>query len=359
MSGIPSTPPILCYGAYGYTGELTARLAAERGIPLMLAGRNADKTAAVASRHSMEHRVFGLDDPAALDAGIDGATVVIHCAGPFSHTAEPMVQACIRKGIHYLDITGEAAVFKALSGLDEQAKAANVMVMPGAGFDVVPSDCLAAYVAGKVEDATHLTMGFSNHGGGVSHGTATTIVENIDGGTLVRRDGKLVQLPMGVVTGHHDFGDGRGAVATASIAWGDVVTAWLSTGIANIEVFIPLGKGVATVARISHAFGWLTSSRPVQSLLKSWVNSRPAGPTDEQRQRARSYLFATASNAAAGTSATAYLKVPEGYTLTADLSLRIAERVVAGDSKIGYQTASMAYGPDLILDVEGTERRDG
>lgn len=354
---MPDTPSIVCYGAYGYTGQLTVELAAKRGIPLIVAGRNAAKTEAVAARHGFEHRVFSLDDPSALDAGLAGAKVVIHCAGPFSRTADPMAQACLRTGVHYLDITGEAYVFEALSKLDDQAKEAAVMLLPGAGFDVVPSDCLAAYVAAKVDAPTHLTMGFANHGGALSHGTATTVVENLAMGTLVRRKGALQRRAMGSITAKVDFGDGRGPVPSAAIAWGDVVTAWISTGIPNIEVYIPLPPAIAVVARVSHAFGWLTGSRPVQSMLKRWVDSRPAGPTAEERARANSYLFATVRNAE-GESATAHLKLPEGYTLTADTSLLIAQRVVTGDAPPGFQTPSGAYGADLILEADGVERTD-
>ena len=357
---------ILCYGAYGYTGQLIVRLAKERGISLVVAGRNAERTQALAERHGFEHRVFGLDEPGALDAGLAGlaglagsrAGVVIHCAGPFSRTAAPMVDACLRGGVHYLDITGEAAVFEALSERDDEARRAGVMLLPGAGFDVVPSDCLAGHVAARVQGATHLVMGFSSRGGGISHGTATTIVENIAGGTLVRREGRLVARPMGSITGRVDFGDGRGAVPSAAIAWGDVVTAWVSTSIPNIEVYVPLSVGVARAARVAHSLRWLSGSRPVQARLKRWVDSRPAGPTDEQRARGRSFLFATATNAS-GDSATSFLKAPEGYTLTADTALLIAERVLKGQAPPGFQTPSTAYGADLILQAEGVERRDG
>ena len=82
----------------------------------------------------------------------------IVCYGAYGYT-----------GVHYLDITGEALVFEALSKRHADAKEAGVMLLPGAGFDVVPSDCLAAHVAAQVEGATHLTLGSRNRGGGISH----------------------------------------------------------------------------------------------------------------------------------------------------------------------------------------------
>ena len=107
--------PLLIYGANGYTGALIARLAAERGLRPVLAGRSRAGLAAVATPLGLEERVFALEDAAALDAGLAEARVVLHCAGPFAHTARRMADACFRTHTHYLDITGEIAVFEALA----------------------------------------------------------------------------------------------------------------------------------------------------------------------------------------------------------------------------------------------------
>src|SRR3954471_22052892 len=169
---------ILLYGANGYTGELVARLAAARGDRLTLAGRNGEALARLGAELQMPVRAFALDDPAAVETGIDGATVVLHCAGPFSHTSRAMVDACLKKEVHYLDITGEVAVFEACAARDVEARTAGVMVMPGAGFDVVPSDCLAAHLKRRLPSATHLALAFQAIGS-PSRGTATTMVEGL------------------------------------------------------------------------------------------------------------------------------------------------------------------------------------
>src|SRR4051794_18424495 len=136
----------LLYGAYGYTGELITRFAAERGLKPILAGRSKEKTAEIAERFGFEYRVFGLDETVMLDAVLEEVDVVLHCAGPFSLTSRPMVEACIRNRKHYTDITGEIAVFEACAARDKQARDAGVMLMPGVGFDVAPSDCLALHL---------------------------------------------------------------------------------------------------------------------------------------------------------------------------------------------------------------------
>src|SRR5687768_7026139 len=133
----------LLYGATGYTGRLITRVAAEYGVRPILAGRNRAAVAALAHEHGLEHRAFALDDVAAMYRALGAVSAVLHCAGPFSRTSEPMASACIRTGTHYIDITGEIDVMEQLHARDAEAREARVMLLPGAGFDVVPSDCLA------------------------------------------------------------------------------------------------------------------------------------------------------------------------------------------------------------------------
>lgn len=156
---------ILIYGANGYTGTLVAQRAVERGLRPVLAGRNADAVGAVARRLDLPHIAINLDDVAGLEAALHGRVAVIHCAGPFSKTSRPMANACLRTGVHYIDITGEIAVFEELHARDGEARAAGVMLLPGAGFDVVPSDCLAVHLKRRLPEATHLALAFRGLGG--------------------------------------------------------------------------------------------------------------------------------------------------------------------------------------------------
>src|SRR5260370_18883880 len=148
----------LIYGANGYTGGLIAQEAARRGLRPTLAGRNAEALAALAGGLGLEHRVFGLDDPVALARGIEGHTVILHCAGPFSRTARPMTDGCLKAGVHYLDITGEEGVLEALARRGDEARAAGVMLLPGACVDVVPYDCLAEHLPGRLPSPTRLSL---------------------------------------------------------------------------------------------------------------------------------------------------------------------------------------------------------
>ncbi|MCB9732798.1 MAG: saccharopine dehydrogenase NADP-binding domain-containing protein [Deltaproteobacteria bacterium] len=346
---------LLIYGANGYTGALVARYAAERGLDPILAGRSAAAVDAVARKHGFDVRIFGLDVPSTLDANLDGVGCVLHCAGPFSRTSKPMVDACLRSRVHYLDVTGELEVFEATARRHSEAEAAGVMLMPGCGFDVVPSDCLALHVASLVPGAKRLELAFRGVGGGMSHGTATTMVESLPKGSWVRRGGKLEKVRPGSLTRKVDFG--RGPTLAMAIPWGDLGTAWRSTGIPDITVYTAADRAVVTGAWV---MGWVprvVGSKPVQAFMKRRVDGRPAGPTDEQLESGVSLLWARAENDQ-GLAAESRLTGPQGYKLTALASLNIAEKVLRGELVTGYQTPATAYGADLVLEIEGVTRDD-
>ena len=349
----PKFARCLVYGASGYTGELIAERAAELGLKPILAGRSEAKLRPIAERLGMPMRVFGLDDPAALDRGLADVDVVIHAAGPFSRTSRPMVDACLRSRVHYLDITGEVAVFEACAARDAEALAAGVMLMPGTGFDVVPSDCLAKHVAERLPGATHLTLAFHSVGGGPSHGTASTMVESMHLPNLVRRDGKIVEVPSGRLSRDVDFG--RGPRATLGIPWGDVSTAWHSTSIPNIEVYIAVPRAAVWGAKALRVAAPLLGSPWVQRTLQARID--PGGPSAAARAGSFSLLWAEARRG--DERAAARLRVPEGYTLTAQASVAIAARVLAGDAPPGFRTPAMAFGADFILGFEGVTRTEG
>jgi len=345
---------ILIYGANGYTAELIVQHAVDDGLSPILAGRSKERLAPLAKRHGLEARAFALDDPGVVAQGLVGVAVVLNCAGPFSRTAKAMAEACIKAGVHYLDITGEIEVFKMLAQMGPKATEAAVMLMPGTGFDVVPSDCLAAHLKHRMPDAIALTLAFQAIGQ-PSHGTATTMVENLSRGGTIRRGGKLVAVPAAWASREIDFG--RGPVSTMSIPWGDVSTAWFSTGIPDIEVFMAAPTALRAMAKASRYLGGVMGSNFVQNLLKKHIDAGPAGPNAEQRQRGASHLWGEVRNAA-GQSARARLDTVEGYALTALTAWDIAKRVAKGEVQSGYRTPSLVYGADYILKFSGTTRTD-
>jgi short subunit dehydrogenase-like uncharacterized protein len=343
----------LIYGANGYTGELITRVAVERGLKPILAGRNEAAIAALAGKHGVEHRVFSLNDTAKLDAALNEVTMVIHCAGPFSLTSRQMGEACVRTKTHYTDITGEIAVFEACAAADQKAKDAGIMVMPGVGFDVVPSDCLAMHLKNRLPSATHLTLAFYGMGR-ISHGTQSTMVMNVGKGGAVRRDGKIMPVPAAWRTREIDFG--HGVVKTGvTIPWGDVSTAYHSTGIPNIEVYTVAPKSALKAMKLSRYLGWIMATGPVQKYLQSKI--KPGGPSDEERAKGKTLLWGEASDND-GNRVESRMQCPEGYTVTALAALNIAEKILAGHFTPGFQTPAKAYGANLILELDGVNRQD-
>jgi short subunit dehydrogenase-like uncharacterized protein len=342
----------LIYGANGYTGELITRFAVERGLKPIIAGRSEAAITALAEKHGLEHRVFSLDDTAKLDAALQEVEMVLHCAGPFSITSRPMGEACLRNKKHYTDITGEIAVFEACAAADQKAKDAGIMIMPGVGFDVVPSDCLARHLKDRLPTATHLSLAFYGMGR-ISHGTQATMTMNVGRGGAIRRDGKITPVPAAWKTREIDFGEMTKTGVT--IPWGDVSTAFYSTGIPNIEVFTIVPKSALKMMKMSRYVGWLLATGPFQKYLQSKIP--PGGPSDEERAKGKTLLWGKASDGD-GNSVESRMQGPEGYTITAIAALNIAEKILAGNFTPGYQTPAKAYGADLVLEIEGVARQD-
>jgi short subunit dehydrogenase-like uncharacterized protein len=346
------TDRLLIYGANGYTGELITRYAVERGMKPIIAGRNAIAIEELAKKHHIEYRVFSLDEAARVDAALQEVDMVLHCAGPFSITSRPMVEACLRNKKHYTDITGEISVFESTAALDDRAKASEVMLMPGVGFDVVPSDCLARHLKDRLPSATHLSLAFYGMGR-ISHGTQATMTMNVGRGGAIRKDGKITPVIAAFKSREIDFGEVKKLGVT--IPWGDVSTAYYSTGIPNIEVFTVMPKQNLKMLKYSRYIGWLLATKPVQDYLQKQIP--PGGPSDEERAKGKTLLWGEARDLN-GNRVESRMEGPEGYTITALAALNIAQKILVGNVKPGYQTPAKAYGADLVLEIEGITRQD-
>jgi short subunit dehydrogenase-like uncharacterized protein len=346
----------LLYGATGYTASLVIKHAKKFGITPVLSGRNEQKIKALAILHDLEYQIANLENTAQLDETLKDFQVVLHCAGPFSKTAKQMQMACLRTGVHYLDITGEIEVFEHGMTLNEQALKANIMMMSGVGFDVVPTDCMALYLKNRLPDATHLQLAFANINGGISHGTAQTMVESLGKDGFVRKSGKLKAVPLAHKTLDVPFDNDRKTHCMA-IPWGDVSTAFYTTQIPNIETFTGMPKSGVMFARMGNYLGWLLRTSWVQKFISNQVTKSLSGPNETVQANAQTRIWGKATNTK-GQFVEARISSIEGYTLTALTALNITKKVLEGNLKIGYQTPASAYGQDLILELPNTKRED-
>ncbi|MCS3666719.1 saccharopine dehydrogenase (NAD+, L-lysine-forming) [Salinibacter ruber] len=343
----------LIYGAYGYTGQLIAQAAVERGLQPVLAGRNADRLAELGAALDLPTRTVSLSDPERLRTALDGISVALHCAGPFVRTAPPMIAACLETGTHYLDLTGEVDVFRRLADRGADAEAAGCMVLPGIGFDVVPSDCLSRFVAAHTPDADILEVALYAEGT-VSQGTLKTLIEQMGRGGVVRREGRLHDVPPGWTSRNVDFGDRRRGVT--SIPEGSVVTSGVSTDVPNVTAYIAVPLLVQSLLRASRHVQGILTWPPLKQLLKRLVEQGRPGPSAEERQQGRTVVWASARGSEGGVT-TARLHGPEAYTFTARSAVEALQRVLDGTAPAGYQTPATAFGADFALAVDGTSRQ--
>lgn len=344
----------LLYGATGYVGRATAALAVQRGLEPVVAGRS-EGVRQLAGELGTDAAVVSVDDAAGLAAALADVPVVLSCAGPFHRTYRALFDACLATGTHYVDITGEPVVFEAAAGADDAARHAGVMLLPGAGFDVVPTDCLAAHLAARLPAATHLRLAFRQSGpAAMPPGTVTTMVE-----TAPTQSTRRHRVEGAVVDAHPrpritvDFG--AGPVTAVLFTWGDVYLAEKSTGIRNVADHLVLPPGRVRVADQLDRMPWLLRWGPLRALA---ARAMPSGATAEQRAASATHVWGEVTDAD-GNRAVSRLHGPEaGVDWTSRAALDVVERVLAGDAPPGHQTPSTAYGPDLVLEAAGVTRED-
>lgn len=339
----------MIYGANGYTGALIAEEAKARGMHPILAGRNEEQVKQLGNELSLNYRIFELDDIEQITHHLSNTSLLLNCAGPFSMTSKPLIEACLRSHTHYLDITGEIDVFEYAQSCDNKAKEANIVLCPGVGFDVLPTDCIAHVLKEALPDANQLTLGFESKSP-LSPGTAKTAIEGLAKGGKVRIDGQLTDVPLAYKTRSINFGNGEKLAMT--IPWGDVSTAYYSTGIPNIEVYIPAKEKLITLMKKINWIRWVFHFKLVQNWLKNQA-SKQTGPDEKQREQQCTWVWGEVSNPS-GACKTARIKTANGYALTVTGSLMTVKFILNNQVKPGYTTPSLLLGDDAVTKLPGS-----
>jgi short subunit dehydrogenase-like uncharacterized protein len=315
----------MLYGANGYTGALIAQHALDRGHRPVLAGRNGPEISALARRLGLPHRVVDSDDAAALQEALVDVELLLNAAGPFLHTAVPLSEACLSVGVHYLDLSNELQVFRALYGLDDRACRAGICIMPGVGFGVVATNCLARNVSEAVGGAEHLEVATRIASAQPGPGAAATMQENLPYGGWVRRSGHLVAQELFTGVTMLTFPDGP--CEAMPVPTGDLEAAFRATGASNVTAYAvgpptpdPSGVDIAG-AQVQRSFGWAR---------------------------------ATSSD---GSAATALMQTGDSYSFTRAASIRCVEETLKG-SLPGALSPASAFGADFALSIEDTARID-
>lgn len=342
---------ILIYGANGYTGSLIAKEAKKQQVSVSLAGRNKEAIQRIAKETGFNYEVVNLKDSKALERLLNNFHTVIHCAGPFSETATPMVEACIHTKTNYLDITGEIWVFESIQMFDKRAQEAGIKLIPGVGFDVVPTDCLAALLKEKMPDATKIEMCFTGDKTAISRGTAVTMAKNIAKGGFIRVNGQLKNVPLAYKTKSIQFPHQEQWVMT--IPWGDLMTTYHQTGIPNIEIYSGASLKMIKRLRRYRSLKFLLGINWIQKLVRKKIENTITGPSEERLLNGKTYITGKVINNS-GDEITASLTTPEAYYLTAKTALEAAKILISGGNEIknGYLTPAQAFGKEFILQFE-------
>lgn len=338
----------MIYGAYGYTGQLIVAEAVKRGHRPVIAGRDEARLLDMADQYGLSYRVFPVDDHRKIKTYLDDVGLVLNCAGPFSQTATTLRTACLQKPCHYLDITGELDVLEASYQSHQEARKAGCVIISGVGFDVVPTDFLACALKQKLPTASHLELAFAGDGG-VSPGTAKTMLEMLAKKGKVREAGELRQVPLAYQSKIIAFSDKDRFCTT--IPWGDVCTAFYSTDIPNIRVFTAIEEvQVKWMRRINPLVKWFDNAW-LQAQLKKLITHYVKGPSQEQRESGFMRIWGKASDGEQ--EVTLCLDTPEGYQFTVISSLMAVEALLAHKVLPGAYTPSQAFPMEALFGMEG------
>lgn len=317
---------LLIYGATGYTGRMAAQRAKALGLPFEIAGRNRQSLLALAEQLDVPYRVFDAAPDAAHS--LSGISVLLNFAGPFVHTAQALMRACIEARVDYLDITAEINAYRLAEQMGVEAAEADVMLLPGVGWDVVPTDSLAMRVAQRVANPVALNIALQVPGS-MSRGSAMSVSEIIGAGVLARIAGELVSTP-DAQPRYFDFGDGP--VLCVPLSFGDLVTAWHSTRIPNIAMYV-------------HISG--------DAFPEGDLSQLPDGPSEQEREAHRARAVVEVSDAD-GSVLRSVIETVNGYTYTPHAAIEAARRVLSGDRRPGFETPARVFGGGFAESIAGT-----
>jgi short subunit dehydrogenase-like uncharacterized protein len=345
-----SEKPWMIYGANGYTGRLIAEEAVLQGLRPILAGRNKKKIKMLAQQLNLKWCCFDLKNPDIISSCFDRVALLLNCAGPFTATSVPLAKTCLKTRTNYIDVTGEIEVFEYLHALNEKAIEAGVFLCPGAGFDVIPTDCLAATLKKHMPDAGYLALGFESKTP-LSPGTAKTIIESFKYGGMIRKNGILTSVKLAYKVRKIDFGSGTKTSTT--ISWGDVSTAFYTTRIPNIEVYVSLPEKTITAIKILRIFRSIIALEPVQRFFNKIIEIKIKGPSIQERKTSRERLWGEVVNSK-GDCVRAHLTTANGYDVTMMGALGIVKKLLENKSKPGVYTPSQLMGERYILQLPGS-----
>ncbi len=336
---------LMIYGATGYSAQLILEELISRNVKPVIAGRNEAGIKKIADKFCCEFRIFDLTDNTRIDGALSNIHTLLNCAGPFRMTAKELIEACLRTKTNYLDITGEIPVMHLAFSMNKRAIKNGIVILPSVGFDIIPTDCLAKRLSEKMPDATNLKLGLINNRGKISRGTWLTTLEFLKGPGRIRRNGNLIESPIGEYAVNVKLKNF--SFSGLSIPWGDVYSSFRSTRIPDGEVYIAMSKTIVRFRKLLTLFLKVFRNEAIRNLVASYIRKNLTGPSKEERDLARTYVWGKVENAKGETIEEVY-QVLEGYNLTAVGAAECSIRILNGSVNPGYYTPSLAFGSGFI-----------
>jgi short subunit dehydrogenase-like uncharacterized protein len=342
--------PILLYGATGFSGSRIAKRLVGAGVDVILSGRNPGKLQKIGEELGVPWQPLSLNSSSQLQEILDRCSLVFNMAGPYRQTAEPVIQAALLSRVHYLDLAGEWPVFQKAIALDQAAKQAQCMLMPGVGFTIAVSDCLLVMAAKEFADIKCLRLAISTPDL-VSSGTLKSMFGLVDPNVWICHQGEMKEIPVGALNHYFPFGSRYGK-ATA-MNWPDVFTARHSTGIQTIEAFGEVSLVSELLYQASGKLAPLLQKPLIQSSLQALSQFTPTAHKNSQ-DSAGFFLTVEAMDHWRRSSYLS-LKTMDGYTVTTDIACKVIALILQGQVRPGFQTPAMVFGVDLISNIPSIE----
>ncbi|QJR82863.1 hypothetical protein CA267_013400 [Alteromonas pelagimontana] len=318
----------MIYGAYGYTGAMITEQLSILGQNIIVAGRDESKLNVIKEKFNVPSKVFSLGSEHELARILKDIDIIINCAGPFNRTVRPLMRAAIKNNTHYLDISAELDSYYLAEALDEEAKAAGVLLMPGCGGSVAMIGCLTAFAKKQMPNPVEARVAL-HVSGSMSRGSAISASDYLTPTLIVRHAHELTETEDSVT---RTFNFGKGMVDCVPVSLPEVITLWAQNRIADISTYV-------------HVSG--------EAFPTGDLSSLPAGPTEQERENNR-YQAAVQLTDVDGNEVHAMLDTLNGYSVTPRAAALAVKNIANGNVKAGFRTPSEMFGSSFILNIPTT-----
>ena len=341
---------VVVYGATGHAGARVCAALLRRGISVVAVGRDESKLGALVKELGgpVEVVTAAIDDSAGLRSAIAKGGLVIHCAGPFARYGRVVQDAALATGRHCLDMSGEPAFVRATLERDAEAKERDVLLVSGVGFDVVPTDALAAVLAEALGGARSVRVAYSRLDAGPTSGIGLTMLQGLLDGGLAFVDGVRTCEPLGHDRWSAPFPEPLGAVRCASVPWGDVASLPETTGARTVRAYLPSTFPPPAPASLAlRTLRWALSSGSFARLsdcaARHMARRLPLGTG------AAASLSAVVEVTGERGTETGWMTAPPGIAAEA-AALCASLAAVSAFGSPGAQTPSQAFGARRLLE---------